>query len=106
MSPVIEVSDHDFDEHVLRAEQPVVVDVYGESCPPCRVIGPVVDQLAEAYPDVRFVKVDVAESFEIAAQYGVTGIPTLLLFRGGEVVDRLVGAQPAALREKVAALAG
>jgi thioredoxin 1 len=106
MNQISNATTDDFQEQVLRAEQPVVVDFHADWCGPCRAIGPVVKQLAEEHQDIKFVKVDVDESAEIAALYQVQSIPNLVLFRNGEVVDRVLGAQPAVLRSKVAALAG
>jgi len=95
MSNVPEVNDADFDAEVLQADQPVLVDFWGPGCPPCRAIAPVIEELAEENAGaVKVVKVNVYDSQQTAGGYGVSGIPTLMIFKGGEVVDRLVGAQP------------
>ena len=81
-----------FEADVLQSEQPVVVDFYADWCHPCHMMGPVIDQLAADYAGkVKIGKLDVDTNQEIAIRYGVMGIPTLGLFRGGKMVDRLVG---------------
>ena len=80
---------------VLRAEGPVLVDLWAAWCPPCRKMGPVIDELARiAGDDVTIGKLDVDAHPEVAARYDVRSIPTILLFRGGQVVERRVGALP------------
>ena len=81
-----------FEADVLQSELPVVVDFWAEWCPPCRAMEPVVERLAgELNGKVTIGKLDVDENQEIAIRYGVMGIPTLGLFRGGQLVDRMVG---------------
>lgn len=84
-----------WDREVLKAEVPVLVDLWAEWCPPCRKMGPVVDELAQRFGDRALVgKLNVDEHPEVAERYGVRSIPTFLLFRGGQVVERRVGAVP------------
>ena len=95
MANVVEVSDNDFDSEVLQAAEPVLVDFWGPGCPPCRTIAPMIEELAaENAGSVRVAKVNVHESPGVAAKYGITGIPTLILFKQGEVVDRFMGVKP------------
>lgn len=95
MAKPIHVNSDEFDEKVLKVSAPVVVDFWAEWCGPCRLMAPVIDQLAEEYDGrIQFVEVDVDENPDVAMAYGVEGIPTLILFHHGEVVDRIVGYLP------------
>jgi thioredoxin 1 len=86
-------TDASFDTEVLKSEVPVLVDFWAEWCGPCRVMGPTVDQVANDYAGkVKVGKLDVDSNQMTASRYGIRGIPTLLLFKGGEIVDQKVGA--------------
>ncbi len=83
-----------FDAEVLKADKPVLVDFYADWCGPCKMMAPVVDQLAGELADIAVIgKLNVDENEEIATRYGVMSIPTLILFKGGEVVSKKVGVQ-------------
>jgi len=88
------VTDDSFQAEVLEADRPVLVDFTAAWCPPCRVMKPVLAELAEERPDLRVVHLDVDEHQQVAARYGVLGMPTFVLFRNGDPVLRLVGARP------------
>ena len=92
MSKPFAVSDAEFDEKVLKADMPVLVDFWADWCVPCKMISPIVDELAEELDGkMTFAKVDVDSSPITAVKYGIRSIPTLLLFSGGEVVDQVIG---------------
>ena len=97
MAKPIQVTDQTFDETVINAEQLILVDFWAEWCGPCKMIAPVLEELAtELEGQLVIGKLDVDENPDTSAAYGVLSIPTLLLFKGGEPVDRIVGAQPKA----------
>ena len=91
----IELTDANFDELVLKSDKPVLVDFWAEWCGPCRMVGPVVEELSKDYDGRALVgKVDVDSNPGISTKYGIRNIPTLLIFKGGEIVDKQVGAVP------------
>jgi thioredoxin 1 len=88
------VRDDDFAATVLESERPVVVDFWAAWCPPCRVMEPILNELARERPDVRFVKLDADSNQRTVVDYGVLSMPTLVVFRDGNEALRLVGARP------------
>lgn len=97
------VTDATFASEVLGSELPVLVDFWAEWCPPCHRLAPVLDELAGEYAGrARIVKIDTDDNPETARAYGVMSMPTLIMFRNGEVVSQVVGAQPKAkLRKQI-----
>ena len=91
----IELTDANFDEIVLKSDKPVIVDFWAEWCGPCRMVGPIVSDIAEEYKDKVIVgKLDVDNNSSVASKYGIRNIPTILFFKGGQVADKQVGAVP------------
>ncbi len=98
----LEITDAGF-EDILKSDKPLVIDFWAEWCGPCRMVGPIVEELATEYGDrVTIGKVDVDNNDEITSKYGIRNIPTILFIKNGEVVDKQVGAaQKAVLTEKI-----
>src|SRR5262245_19997390 len=95
MSAVTEFTDTNFQDEVLNSKEPVLVDFWAPWCGPCRMIAPIVDQLASEYSGaIKVGKVNIDDSPNSAQNYGVSSIPTLMVFKGGNVVERFVGVQP------------
>ncbi|MEQ8238664.1 MAG: thioredoxin [Cyclobacteriaceae bacterium] len=95
MSKPIELTDSNFEAEVLKSDKPVLVDFWAEWCGPCKMIGPVVEELASEYEGRAVIgKVDVDSNPEISAKFGIRSIPTLLVFKNGEIVDKQIGAVP------------
>ncbi|MCJ7749829.1 MAG: thioredoxin [Armatimonadetes bacterium] len=108
MGAVIEVTDATFEQEVLKSESPVLVDFWAPGCPPCAAIAPVLEKLAgEMSGKAKFVKVNAAQERTTAAKYGIQAVPTLFIFKGGEVAESLIGFQAEdEIRKRVASVAG
>ena len=95
MANVIDLSDNNFETEVINSSLPVVVDFWATWCGPCRKLSPVIDSIAEEYDGrVKFVKVNIEECNETAKTYSISGLPSILIFKQGEPVERLVGFIP------------
>ena len=91
----LELTDANFEEIVTKADKPVVVDFWAEWCGPCRIVGPIIGEIAEEYNDRAIVgKLDVDNNPEVSAKYSIRNIPTVLFFKDGKVADKQVGAVP------------
>lgn len=99
----IVITKENFNSEVLKAEGTVLVDFWATWCGPCRMLSPIVDEVASEHPDVKVGKINVDEQTELAQQFGIMSIPTLLVFKNGEKVQESVGLIP---KEKVEALLG
>ena len=98
MAHPIDISDDTFEEEVIKSDVPVLVDFWAEWCAPCKIIAPIVEELATEFDGrVKFAKLDVDGNPKVATTYGIRGIPTLLIFNGGSPVDQVVGAVPKAV---------
>ena len=95
MSKPMAIDDENFEQLVIKADKPVLVDFWATWCKPCAVVAPIVDELAEEYGEkISFGKVDVDHNPKTASKYGIMSIPTLLIFKNGEPVSHMVGVRP------------
>jgi thioredoxin 1 len=97
MADVVDVTDQTFEKEVLQAGKPAIIDFWAEWCAPCRQIAPIIKELAAEYGDrIKIVKMDVDASPATPGRYGIRAIPTILAFKGGQVVQQIQGARPKA----------
>lgn len=95
MGKVIELNDENFEQEVINSDIPVAVDFWATWCGPCRKLGPVIDEIAESYDGkVKFAKVNVENCMKTAKTYSISGLPSLLIFKQGEAVERIAGLMP------------
>ena len=93
---VIAITKENFHKEVMLSEKPVLIDFWAPWCGPCRMVGPLVDEIAEERDDIKVGKINVDEEPELAAQFQIMSIPTLMVFKDGEVVSKTMGARPKA----------
>lgn len=96
MASTVDVTDNNFSSEVLNSDKPVLVDFWAEWCGPCRMVAPVVEEIAREYDNIKVCKLNVDDNQYTVAQYGVMSIPTLILFENGKEKERVVGYMPKA----------
>lgn len=102
MSRLVEITDDNFSAEVIEAGTSVLVDVYAQWCGPCKMIAPTLDSMADDYDNFKICKADMEENSSIVSKYSITSVPTLLFFKNGECVDRMVGlTAPDKIEEKI-----
>ena len=94
MSKAKELNSGNFEAEVLKSQGVVLVDFWAPWCVPCKMVGPVLDEIAEELSDIKIVKVNVDDEQELAGKYGIRSIPTMIIFKNGEKVDQMIGALP------------
>ena len=94
MMSAMHINNQNFHEEVMKSEKPVLVDFWASWCGPCRMVGPIIDEIAAEHPEYKVVKINIDEEPELASQYRVVSIPTLLVMKDGQVVQQSVGARP------------
>ena len=94
MADLLQVTDENFDDEIINSDMPAMVDFWAEWCGPCKMVGPVVEELAQEYTGkIKIAKMDVDKNRETPVRFGIRNIPTLILFKGGTVAQTIVGAQ-------------
>ena len=93
---VIHIDRNNFQREVLNSDRPVLLDFWAPWCAPCRMVGPILDEIAEERSDVKVAKINIDEQPELASQFGVMSIPTLMVMKEGRIVQRAMGARPKA----------
>jgi len=94
MADLLQVTDDNFDDEIMNSDIPAMVDFWAEWCGPCKMVGPVVEELAQEYEGkIKIAKMDVDQNRQTPVRFGIRNIPTLIMFKGGEVVQTIVGAQ-------------
>lgn len=101
---VLTITKSNFEETVLKSDKPVLLDFWASWCGPCRMQGPIIDQLATSHSNVVFGKVNVDEEPDLASEYGITSIPTLIIFRDGRLIDQVTGVTSKASIERMLGL--
>ncbi len=95
MAKPVDVTDEQWENEVLKSDLPVLVDFWAPWCGPCRMVAPIVEELADEFSGkVRFFKLNTDDNVQVASKYGIRSIPTLMVFKGGEAVDQLIGFRP------------
>ncbi len=90
----VKVTKDNFDAEVLKSDRPVLIDFWAAWCGPCRMVSPMLEEIAEENPDVKVVKINVDEEVQLASQFNIRSIPTMMVFKNGEPVNTAIGARP------------
>ena len=90
----VHINKDNFHKEVLNSEKPVILDFFASWCGPCRMVGPILDEIAEEREDIKVCKVDIDEQPELASRYRIMSVPTLMVLKGGRIVEQSVGAKP------------
>jgi thioredoxin 1 len=108
MQSLVHIDEKDFEREVLGSDVPTVADFYADWCGPCRIVGPTIEALSREYDGkVKFVKVNVDDNQRLAMKYDIGSIPTVMIFKNGEIIERVVGARPAQFyRQRINLLLG
>lgn len=93
---VIEITNENFEKEVLQSDKPVLVDFFAVWCGPCKMVSPIVDQIAAEHPEIKVCKADVDKNLDLAKQFQVMSVPTLLAFKDGQIINKSIGAMPKA----------
>jgi len=101
MSDVLYVTDSNFDQEIINSNLPAMVDFWADWCGPCKIVGPIIEELAKEYKGrVKIAKLNVDQNRQITSRYGIRNIPTMILFKDGKVVDTIIGAYPKSFLEE------
>jgi thioredoxin 1 len=101
MADILQVTDNTFEDEIVKSDLPALVDFWAAWCGPCRMVGPVVEELAREYEGrIKVAKMDVDQNRQTPARFGIRNIPTLIFFKGGQVANTVVGAQPKSYLEE------
>ncbi len=88
------ITKENFEQEILKADKPVLVDFWASWCGPCRMLGPTIDEIAEEHPEIKVCKINIDDEAELAIRHGVMSVPTLMIFKNGEIVQTAIGVRP------------